>query len=559
MWARALIVCAFLVAGCDNGEAGNPMPGEDLAGGGGGGGDLAGDGGGGGGGGDMAAQTGCGACDQPPTPCHAPSGTCENGKCIYPLVEGLACDDHDPCTVGDLCSSGVCAGQARVCDAPPASQCLSGTQLITYDQTGACNAGACVYTQHTITCGAGGCVSNMCATDPCGSITCNQPPNACFKAAGTCSAGTCSYAYDDGATCNDGDPCTNNDQCNTGVCKGTPKSCVSPPADSCVDATTLKVYDPVGSCGGGSCSYTYRFVTCAAGCATNRCNATPWTALTSGVSVTLHDVWGASGTDVFAVGDLGTVLRYNGSLWKTMPVPVGTGHLRGVSGTASDNVFAITAGNSTYANVIRWDGVSWTNRQSNVYCYDFCCVGAIGVDDAYVWNNAGQLIRITGGTATTVASTTLGTTLFHDCDVRVASASDVYIGGAQVFHWNGSLLAPVKAAAGSAFTADGVIAFGPTQVVAFAYNNVGRWDGSQWGSIPTGSTGSQESLGGTSFSRLFIAGGTGSGGTVFFWDGSGWSGETLPASTPYLYGVWAATTGEVYAVGSNGTIIKAIH
>lgn len=40
-----------------------------------------------------------------------------------------------------------------------------------------------------------------------------------------------------------------------------------------------------------------------------------WTSMTSGTTVILHEVWGSSASNVFAVGAWGTVLRYNGSSW----------------------------------------------------------------------------------------------------------------------------------------------------------------------------------------------------------------------------------------------------
>jgi hypothetical protein len=33
---------------------------------------------------------------------------------------------------------------------------------------------------------------------------------------------------------------------------------------------------------------------------------------------TLNDVWGSSGTDVFAVGTCGTILHYDGQSWTVM-------------------------------------------------------------------------------------------------------------------------------------------------------------------------------------------------------------------------------------------------
>lgn len=580
----ALGACARQDNGAGIGGGGGEDGGADLAapgsdgGGDGGGGDGGGDGGGGdggggdggggdGGGGDGGGADGgggdgggCGACDQPPTPCHAPVGTCENGRCVYALLDGQVCNDGDPCTVGDKCTGGICAGVPRVCNAPPAPACVSGSELLTYDPTGVCNQGACLYTERRVTC-PGGCAVNACVTDPCGNITCNTPPSACFKPAGTCAAGQCHYAYDDGATCDDGDPCTENDQCNTGLCKGKPKACLQPPADRCEDAATLRVYDHVGTCGAGTCSYTYHFVTCPAGCANARCNATAWTAMNSGVTVDLRNVWGASAKDVFAVGGFGTILRYDGAVWKTMPVPTGTGHVSSIDGTSAQNVFAATEG--TTGSVLRYDGMGWTKR-GEAYCYDFCCVGAIGPDDVYVWsgglNGGGVLSRITGGVKTQVATIALQTLSQRDCNVAVLGVNDVYVSTPFVYHFDGQSLSVVKpAGATQGQSADGLVAFAPSTVFGCFNANVARWDGSSWVSLPVGG-GILHGLGGTSPSRVFAAGVvTGGGGMLRFFDGQGWVGEVLPPNTPALYGVWAATTGEVFAVGAKGTILKAIH
>jgi MYXO-CTERM domain-containing protein len=44
--------------------------------------------------------------------------TCAAGVCA-PVVDALACDDHDSCTRHDACAAGVCAGE-RICDASEA-------------------------------------------------------------------------------------------------------------------------------------------------------------------------------------------------------------------------------------------------------------------------------------------------------------------------------------------------------------------------------------------------------------------------------------------------------
>jgi hypothetical protein len=46
-------------------------------------------------------------------------------------------------------------------------------------------------------------------------------------------------------------------------------------------------------------------------------------------------------------------------------------------------------------------------------------------------------------------------------------------------------------------------------------------------------------------------------GTVLFWDGLGWTVQTMPAGTKTLQAVWASALpeGRVFAVGINGTIV----
>jgi hypothetical protein len=62
--------------------------------------------------------------------------------------------------------------------------------------------------------------------------------------------------------------------------------------------------------------------------------------MSSGTGDTLDGVWGSSGSDVFAVGEDGTILHYDGSSWSSMSS--GTGEwLYGVWGSSGSDVFAV--------------------------------------------------------------------------------------------------------------------------------------------------------------------------------------------------------------------------
>jgi hypothetical protein len=136
--------------------------------------------------------------------------------------DGAACSDGDACTQTDTCQGGACSGvDPVVCTA--LDQChdvgtcdtVTGTCSNPPKPNGAtCDDGdACTQTD---TCQSGLCSGN----NP---VVCT-PPDGCHDA-GTCDpeTGTCSTpSRPDGSTCDDGNPCSLNDVCTGGSCGGGP-------------------------------------------------------------------------------------------------------------------------------------------------------------------------------------------------------------------------------------------------------------------------------------------------------------------------------------------------
>ncbi len=217
-------------------------------------------------------------CNAPPSTCHAATGTCSSGVCSYPVLTGAACDDGVACTEDDTCgSNAVCMGDAIACQSPPAPVC-DGNTLKVAAATGTCAAGACDYAVTDVVC-ADGCSNGACLGNPCANVVCDSPPTPCHVDSGTCQNGVCAYAFDNGASCDDGVACTEGDTCTNGVCGGTVRTCVTPPAAACKDAETLVVNASAGSCADGACSYVGIDVPCAFGCVTvdgvGRCEGDP--------------------------------------------------------------------------------------------------------------------------------------------------------------------------------------------------------------------------------------------------------------------------------------------
>ena len=90
----------------------------------------------------------------------------------------------------------------------------------------------------------------------------------------------------------------------------------------------------------------------------------------------LNGVWGTGADDIFAVGDFGTILHYDGSVWNAQYAGT-TEHLTDVFGLGPSQVFAV----GFNGTILRYDGVKWDPDMSNTTA---SLEGVWGNDDT-VW------------------------------------------------------------------------------------------------------------------------------------------------------------------------------
>ena len=71
----------------------------------------------------------------------------------------------------------------------------------------------------------------------------------------------------------------------------------------------------------------------------------------------LRAIWGSSNTDIYAVGDNGVILHYDGSSWSQIEIP-GDLEMRlyDVWGSSLDNVYAV----GQYGTIIHYNGIEWS-------------------------------------------------------------------------------------------------------------------------------------------------------------------------------------------------------
>jgi cysteine-rich repeat protein len=293
----------------------------------------------------------------------------------------VTCEDGSICPTNSTCDVEqhrcVAAGQREACDGK-----LDGDDCTYADMVGACEMGLCA----SSTCGdslvgpgevcddgnlisADGCRSDCRSTETCGNGTIDfEAGEQCDCGDSVASAGCAAVNSLDlvVATCRP--DCTfrcGDDQVQPGeVCDGSP-----PAGESCLDY-----------------GFDLGRVGCTSICtpALVQCEQFGWVSVNTGVvDAQLHGVWGVDASTVFAVGDAGVVLRWDGLTWtrQTVPTAVASASFRGVWGRTANDVFAVGLGGA----MIHFDGTNWTQ------------VSGVGTTDLYAIHGDSTHVIAVGG------------------------------------------------------------------------------------------------------------------------------------------------------------------
>jgi hypothetical protein len=238
----------------------------------------------------------------------------------------------------------------------------------------------------------------------------------------------------------------------------------------------------------------------------------------SGNQLRLNGIWGSGASDVWTLGNAGTILHYQGAFFTSITRAYVTSILRAVWGTDADDIWAVGDGGSILRN---WGG-HWVQHIAS-------------------GNLRGDMYGIAGR----------GTN-----DVWMAGS------GGTVLQWNGTNLVPrsgplLTGAIQDDLTAVVTVGSGSNDIIAAGSNStVARYDGSgtTWSRLISAGTIQFNASWGTDLSGLWVVG---DGGAILRWQGTGLVADPQSGlvTTSNLRAIWGAAQNDIWAVGEGGTIL----
>jgi PKD repeat protein len=265
-----------------------------------------------------------------------------------------------------------------------------------------------------------------------------------------------------------------------------------------------------------------------------RYDGTTWMPMSGGTENSLNKIWGTSESNIFAAGHRGTILHYDGANWEPMKSGISE-NLKAIWGTSDSVLFA--AGDS--GTILRYDGTDWLLVDSGTED-NLCAVWGYG-DSLFAAGENGTLLHYDG-------------TEWNSADAGISeklngiwgsSAWDVFaVGDAGIIlHYDGIGWNAVNS--GTSENLTGIWGTSGEVIVTGAYGTILHYDGTRWTAMKSDTAEWLYDVRGAAGSDIFAVGHY---GTILRYDGANWK-QINTGTREWLKSVWGTSESDMFAVG----------
>ena len=219
----------------------------------------------------------------------------------------------------------------------------------------------------------------------------------------------------------------------------------------------------------------------------------------------LRGVWCAQSNLIYAVGDAGTIIKYDGQDWTSENIPTNN-RLHGIWGTSQNNIYVI--GDNT--TILHFDGDAWSICYKGEVDVAFLAITGFGAHDIFVVGDNGTALRFDG------------------------------------VNWQ-------RTETGTQYELYAIWGFDPEHVLAVGGAGVVlRWNGEQWQLFNAGTDNDLYGICGESLEQIYLCG---LSGTLITYSDRSWN-KQFAGSRNDLHAISCLSSELVFAVGSRGCILQ---
>lgn len=270
-----------------------------------------------------------------------------------------------------------------------------------------------------------------------------------------------------------------------------------------------------------------------------------WTVRETGTTTALNGIWGSAPDDLWVVGGSGLfgrevsglIMHWDGRAWSRLET--GTSGLFGVAGTGPEDVWAVG-----YGTVLHYDGRTWTPSFTSEE-HNLLGVWASAPDDVWAVGDYQPLLHYDGRSWSTVVSGAEPEGIGGHAGVFGLAPDDVWscswIRGIE--HWDGLTWTDVGPSRGGVTN---VWALGNEVWAVGARGRIDRWDGRAFASVPRPVEVDLEDMWGSAPNDAWVVG---RAGTLLHWDGRELSSFSTITPNHELHDVWSSSPTDAWAVG----------
>jgi hypothetical protein len=266
----------------------------------------------------------------------------------------------------------------------------------------------------------------------------------------------------------------------------------------------------------------------------------------------LHAVWGSAPTDVWAVGDSGTIIHFDGKTWRPV-ITNTTARLLGVSGTSERDVWFV----GEDGTVLHFDGRTLDAGRGPSTALHLIAVQAVAPDDIWIASGSryfpipdldwGAVFHFDGAGWSDVRRD-LGRS-FHRALWAIAK-DDVWVTGDRTYQYEGSYWREMSFQSGADLWGNSPTSMWmPDRTYSDTVWHI-DW-GNTWQSLDGDADRQLLGIWGSSEQDLWSVG---SQGHIVHYDGSTWT-AVESGTTRTLHAVWGSSARDVWAVGELGTVL----